>query len=66
MTLQNMVNRLLDLDGLTQESIAKLVESSQPVIGRISKHRAIPSYTVGKNIESLYEERLGANIKQSA
>lgn len=66
MALQYMVNELLKLDDLTQERIAKLVKSSQPVIGRISKHGSVPSYTVGKNIEALYEERLGNKIKRSA
>ncbi|MEY8247325.1 MAG: hypothetical protein RPT11_02990 [Bermanella sp.] len=56
MSLQEMVNALLELEGMSQKKLAGQVGSSQPVIGRISKHNKVPSYTVGKNIERFYQE----------
>ena len=62
MSLQEMVKVLLELEGMTQERLAKQVGSSQAAIGRISKHNKVPSYTVGKNIERVYQEAFSIEV----
>lgn len=60
MTIQQMLEALI-ASGLSQQEIARLTEVSQPTICRASRGSDV-RYENGKQIERLYQERVGAKV----
>lgn len=55
--ITDKLRSIIDKTELDQPKVAKIIGCSQPTVSRIYNGNRIPDYVVGKNIESLYDEK---------